>query len=203
MASSLPRQTFELIARGELTPQGLLVLQELLGSLGVNQVELTIQPNISVGEASDVVSSYEGITDPSDWVLKEHFFEFNSLTGLHLPSASVGTAFNRLVDNHKSPHSLVDAEPYPSPKVRRILRPLNPQEGIIVARREDIGAPAFKKRQANNGNGGLTIIENHAIQADSLAQLAAEMTPQLETLSTRERFIVLFGNTLGRQFITS
>jgi len=141
--------------------------------------------------------SLSEITDPAGWLLKEHFFEFRELVKLESSRLPVGRAFNMLVDDHQSHRTLVQRNLASDRKLIQ-SREVEPREGIVVAKRSDIGISPYAS-PPSYGYEELGIISNYAIRAGSLVVTCESMVRE-EVLSKSGKLTCLLAMHLSQQF---
>lgn len=191
-------EAYVLMARGQLEPkQQTLVLGfiELLGLVGrimtaseyqealASQKPAVIHHEVVVlgkEHVEDGLYSFTDIRDPEEFLVREHFEDFQDIFNASFGKQTVTRAFHHLLDGASGKSSLREYNP------RRTRQP-EPLEDIVITTREKLGIPPYDKKPLGDFGKG-RVLAAFAIHAGSIVEYAA---PSLEHIDNSD---LLFEN---------
>lgn len=208
-----------LIARGELNIEDKALLTRLLGRFGLS-AEYMSQADYDERErkmAANIVLAptvtddkehfrFANITSPDHFLVREHFKDFqdrvtagDASETLRVSKGFVGRLFNFIVDGNGTRRSGEWAKSGASLTQLWVLREPNPLDGIVLAKRTDVGFPPYELpveyRSIN------AVCAPYAVQAGSIVEAAANLpATQSGKVPDRIQNLHLVARLLEQQF---
>lgn len=154
---------------------------------------------VELKDGSDV--SFKQLSDPSDFMIREHLDDFRRQMGvaLRLPRDFVGTTFNYLVDGPENRRERSWQRVDGDGRGKIVYREPHPPEGVIIKPRQELGlAPYHATFSSHDSN---QLCSAYAVQAGSAAEHAFAihdtLTPSLG------RSLLILATQLSQQFESS